>query len=372
MAGLYLHIPFCHKACVYCDFHFTTSLRYKERLLEAMHMELRNRSSESADLFNTIYFGGGTPSMLNPHELRAFLETIQDHFNVLDEAEITIEANPEDIDEQVVKGWIDAGINRVSLGVQSFVDEDLVWMNRGHTAAQSLNAIEILQSVGIQNISADLIFGLPNQSLTDWEDNVKKIIETNVPHVSLYNLTVEPKTELAHLVKNKGLKVGTEDLAAEQFAKSQQLLKSAGFEQYEISNYAKKGYVSKHNSSYWHDVNYCGIGPSAHSFNGKVRRWNIANNQTYMKGLESGSSYWDAETLTKIDRYNEYILTGLRTKWGIDLSYAEREFGAKLDSNKYLKEQIDLGYVKIEGTTAKLSESGMLFADRIALNLFMD
>jgi oxygen-independent coproporphyrinogen III oxidase len=372
MTGLYLHIPFCHKACVYCDFHFTTSLRYKDRLLEALYAELIQRAASKSVQVETIYFGGGTPSVLSASEIKSLLAVISKHYVVSDKAEITIEANPEDIDAQKVTKWIESGINRVSLGVQSFDDADLSWMNRGHTAEQSINAVKLLQQNGIHNISLDLIFGLPNQTIDNWKLSLEKLINLDVQHVSLYNLTVEPKTALAHQVKMLKVEVAKDILSAEQFALGQEILSNAGFEQYEISNYAKSGYVSKHNSSYWRSVHYIGVGPSAHSFDGKTRRWNIANNQSYMNSIERGLSYWESEELSNKERFNEYILTGLRSKWGCNLAYIKSEFGLDLILNKEIEKQIKLKTVLVHEGTLMLTKNGMLVADYISLKLFMD
>jgi oxygen-independent coproporphyrinogen-3 oxidase len=347
-------------------------MRYKERLLAAMHTEIESRAKQTNELFTTIYFGGGTPSILSAKELKALLLSIQKNYQLAEDLEVTIEANPEDISEDLCQSWRLAGINRVSLGIQSFDDDDLIWMNRGHSANDSHVALKTLHNAGIDNISADLIFGLPNQNIEKWESNLRELIATKVQHISLYNLTVEPKTALAHQVKKKGVKVATEDLSAEQFKSGQDLLLEAGYEQYEISNYAKTGFVSKHNSSYWRDIHYMGIGPSAHSFDGKVRRWNVSNNQSYMIGIENREAYFEEEHLSKNDCYNEYLLTGLRSKWGCNLSYIKDEFQVDLSSHPEVTKQIQLGTVSIDGEIITLTKQGMLLADYIALNLFID
>jgi oxygen-independent coproporphyrinogen III oxidase len=337
-----------------------------------MKMEIVERSKEVVGQLGTIYFGGGTPSVLSAEEISSLLDCIRSHYTLDEQPEITLEANPEDVTYSKAVEWSEKGINRISLGMQSFDDNDLQWMNRGHTVKQSLEAVNILVEQGINNISADLIFGLPEQSLEKWEQNLNQLLDLNINHVSLYNLTVEPKTALAFQVKNKKVLVGTDELAANQFKLGQKLLTEVGFEQYEISNYAKKGFESKHNSSYWRNVHYLGVGPSAHSFDGKTRRWNVSNNQNYMKAIEGKQVYWESEELSTKDRYNEYVLTGLRSKWGCDMDYIESEFNIDLTRHDEVAKQLQGNTVIIQDRVLLLTETGMLIADHIALNLFLD
>lgn len=338
-----------------------------------MVKEVRVRRAEIEGDVSTIYFGGGTPSVLEASELAQLLETVHENYSIepYKEIEVTIEVNPEDVSEAKVNSWVEAGVNRVSLGVQSFDDADLKWMNRGHTADQAMESIELMQKAGIKNISADLIFGLPNRSLADWESNLAKMIDLGVPHISLYNLTIEPKTELAHQVKVGTTTVPEQEVSAQMFSKGRELLLNAGFDHYEISNYAKPGYISGHNSNYWKNVNYIGVGPSAHSYNGKIRRWNVANNQRYMRGVEEDETFWENEVLTKENRFNEYVMTGLRTKWGCDIDFIKDEFDIDLTKSDELQKQIENGHVIHEHPVIRLSEAGLLFADRIASDLFL-
>jgi len=321
MAGIYIHIPFCKQKCTYCDFHFSTTFEsYRERMIQCMVDELIHRKeSIQNEIIETVYFGGGTPSLLTENELKNILETIYKHFSVNDSVEITLEANPDDIDLEKVKSWVKCGINRLSIGLQSFNPSVMQWMNRAHTFEQSKACIPIAQQAGIKNISIDLIYGLPDLTIPEWEQEIETALQLGVQHISAYCLTIEEKTVLASWVKSKKINAPSNENQALQFEVLQRKLKNAGFEHYEISNFGLPNFYSKHNSSYWKGETYLGIGPSAHSFDGKYRSWNIANNSQYIKGIESDEPAYDFELLTPENRFNELLLVGLRTQWGVDL-----------------------------------------------------
>ncbi|HRD58979.1 MAG TPA: radical SAM family heme chaperone HemW, partial [Ferruginibacter sp.] len=315
MAGIYIHIPFCKQACHYCNFHFSTNHSQKAAMVEAICKEIiLTPVFDKNEFIETIYFGGGTPSLLSMPELEKILNTIRQKFSIVTDAEITLEANPDDINPTVLQAWLQAGINRLSLGIQSFNEAELKWMNRAHHAAQSLQSIDQIQAAGFQNFSVDLIYGSPLLSNDDLIKNVGIIFEKNIPHISCYALTVEYKTALYYLIdKNKSPNVD-ESIQADQFEILQALMNKNGYEQYEISNFAKPGYRSKHNSSYWKSKPYYGFGPSAHSYDGnKTRRWNVANNALYIQSIEKNILPQEEEILTPAQQMNEYIMIGLRT-----------------------------------------------------------
>jgi len=373
MAGIYVHIPFCKQACHYCNFHFSTSLNLKDELVDSLTQELVNEmgflENESID---TIYFGGGTPSLLNEIELSKILNTIRTHYKLNEKAEITLEANPDDLSESKLEQFKIAGINRLSIGIQSFFDEDLKWMNRSHDAKQSFSCITNAHKLGFDNISIDLIFGSPTTSNENWKINLEKAIEFNIPHLSCYGLTVEPKTALDHFVSTGKMKAPNNETSALQFESTMNILTTSNYQHYEISNYAKVGFESKHNSNYWKQEKYLGIGPAAHSFNGILRRWNIANNKKYIEGLSSSECVYTSETLTAKDKYNEYLLTGLRTHWGCDLDRI-KDLGESfheyclITSDKMISE----GKLIKEENTLILSDASKLVADNVISELFM-
>ncbi|RYY65441.1 MAG: radical SAM family heme chaperone HemW, partial [Chitinophagaceae bacterium] len=329
MAGIYIHIPFCRQACHYCNFHFSTNQDGKENTLQAIVKEIElTQPFDNSEVIDTIYFGGGTPSLLNAHELNTILATAKKTFNVNPSAEITLEANPDDISPAVLEGWLKLGINRLSLGVQSFNEAELKWMNRAHNASQSLQSIDDIKAAGFLNFSVDLIYGSPLLSNEAFEKNVNIIIEKSIPHISCYALTVEEKTALHHLIEKKRSLPVDELRQAEQFQLLLRLTEAAGYEQYEISNFSKPGFRSKHNSSYWQGKPYYGFGPSAHSYDGKnKRRWNIANNALYVQSLEKNAIPFEEEVLTPTQQLNEYIMISLRTMEGMDLNRIASEFG---------------------------------------------
>ena len=370
--GIYIHIPFCKQKCHYCDFHFSTSLKNKEDLITCLLKEIEiQKSYLNEEIVETIYFGGGTPSFLDSLEIRRILDKVYAEFDVISNPEITLEGNPDDFTFQKLQELKQAGINRLSIGIQSFNDVDLTWMNRAHNSNQAIKCIQDAQSLGFDNITIDLIYGLPEMTIEAWELNLQKAINLNVQHISAYNLTVEKGTALHHFVKTGKSKPVNDESSAEQFKILIQTLEENGFIQYEISNFGKENYFSKHNSSYWKRKFYLGIGPSAHSFNGNTRQWNVANNAKYIKAINAGEVPFELEKLSKNDRYNEYILLGLRTIWGCEFDYVKSEFGEERLRN--LKEQL-LNYsdqINIDEQSFSLNQKGKVFADRIASELFV-
>ncbi len=371
LAGIYIHIPFCKQACHYCNFHFATSLHYKEDLIKALLKEVTLQKDYLDDEpIETIYFGGGTPSLLSIEELTAILSTINENFKVKDGAEITFEANPDDITEEKLIDWKEAGITRLSIGVQSFFEEDLKWMNRAHNAEQAIQNLQLARN-HFDNITMDLIYGLPDLSNEKWKHNVDTAISLGIPHLSCYALTVEPKTPLDKMIKLKKSKDVSPDKQSEQFLLLMEWLTEAGYEHYEISNFAKTDYRSKHNSSYWQGKKYLGLGPSSHSFNGKERQWNIANNNAYITSINSSTIPAEKEILTETQRVNEYIMTSLRTVEG--LKFENIVFTETITTEELLRKSqryINSGLINIKNETLILTKEGKLLADGIAADLF--
>lgn len=375
MAGIYLHIPFCKKACHYCDFHFSTSPQYKEPMLKALRHELLLRKNYLGNQsIETIYFGGGTPSLLSANELQVLLGEIVDQFDVSSNAEITIEANPDDLNPQRVKELRQTLINRFSIGIQSFFEEDLRWMNRAHSAIEAQSSIKRVQDAGFENITADLIYGYPLLSNPKWEHNIQELIQLHIPHISSYSMTVEPATALSTFIKKGEQKAMDEGQSAAQFLILMEQLKEAGFEHYEISNFAKPGSYSKHNSNYWEGVSYLGIGPSAHSFNGESRQWNISNNAKYIDQIQNGKIPSEIEVLTKENRINEYIMTSLRTSKGMDLNKIKDQFGSDYanEIKNDLEPLTEKNWILMNDQLITLTTDGKLFADHIASELFIN
>lgn len=373
MAGIYIHIPFCRQACNYCDFHFSTSLKNKDAFLDALKKEiiLQKEYLDSEEV-STIYFGGGTPSMLDPQELMGIFETLHKHFKIAENAEITLEANPDDLTEKKIRELKSTPVNRFSIGIQSFYDEHLKMMNRAHNSMEALDAVRNAQDLGFENITIDLIYGIPTLTEHKWRNNLQIALSLDVKHISAYCLTVEPKTALAHAVKAGTIKNVDEEQSAQQFEIMLEGMKNHGFVQYEISNFCKDGFYSRHNSNYWLKEKYLGLGPSAHSYNGNARQWNVSNNALYIRALEKGQLHFEKEELTATQRYNEYVLTSLRTMWGTSLDHISRSFGDELLQN-CLNEAAK--YIRSEDLIAKenklfLTDKGKLIADRIASDLF--
>lgn len=371
---IYFHIPFCKQACHYCDFHFSTSLKYKEDMLQAMRREVEQRSSYLQERrINSIYFGGGTPSLLTADEIQLLIDQVGAHFDIDRDAEITLEANPDDLNKATVQALRGTPINRFSIGIQSFYEEDLRWMNRAHNASEAESAIMRVQDAGFENITADLIYGYPLLSNAKWKANMDKLIAFDIPHISSYAMTVEQKTALAHFIRQEKTPPIQEAQCAEQMTMLIDTLTQHGFEHYEISNFAKNGQYARHNTAYWQGKHYLGIGPSAHSFNGRSRSWNIANNARYIAGINTGSPLSETEALSLSDRFNEYIMTSLRTMWGVDTQSVEREFGSEVKQEllKNIQPFMERREVlwRTEHSLA-LSPKGKLMADYIASELF--
>jgi len=374
MAGIYIHIPFCKQKCSYCDFHFSTTFEnYRSDMIEAIINEIEVRKDYLVDQnIETLYFGGGTPSLLTFNELSRIIKKVKTSFPDIQLKEITLEANPDDINKTSLIEWKEGGVNRLSIGLQSLKSDDLKWMNRAHTVEEALKCIPLARRNGFDNLTIDLIYGLPNLTLEDWENAVQWVINQKVPHISAYCLTVEEKTSLHKLVKTNKIKPASEDQQSEQFTLLVNLLQKQGYEQYEVSNFALKGFRSVHNGNYWKGEYYLGIGPSAHSFNGKSRSWNIANNSKYIQLVKEQKQDWiETEVLSHKDRFNELLLTGLRTTDGLKISQLAEilPFTKEFDQTK--SEFIKSGWMIEENGQLKLTKEGLLKADYIASELFI-
>ncbi|PHR71586.1 MAG: coproporphyrinogen III oxidase [Lutibacter sp.] len=380
MAGIYLHIPFCKQACYYCDFHFSTSLKRKSEMIHAIADELILRKNELTETIETIYFGGGTPSLLTIDEIQFLIDTIQQNFMVIDTPEITLEANPDDLSEEKILELAESPINRLSIGIQSFFEGDLKSMNRAHTASESTNCLSVA-SRHFDNITVDLIYGIPNMNANKWRENLNKAFNFGINHISSYALTVEPKTALDSFIKNGKYPPLDEQLAAQHFDILVEETAKQGFVHYEISNFGKSDYFSKHNTSYWKGKSYLGVGPSAHSFKGNERSWNVSNNVKYVKSIQDKILPREVEELSLNDQFNETIMTGLRTIWGVSLTQIAQEFGEKCkmdlvtSAEKYIKQNLliieNCHSEQSEESILKTTNKGKFLVDGIASELFM-
>lgn len=372
MAGIYVHIPFCKKRCSYCDFHFSTTFsNYREKLIAAICLELEIRKTELEDvLVETVYFGGGTPSLLTKDELSDILHAVRGSYQLIENPEITFEVNPDDATEEHLFAWKELGINRLSIGLQSFQETDLAWMNRSHSTQQGETAVRLAQALGFDNISIDLIYGLPELSNEQWLAHLDRALSLNVQHISSYCLTIEPKTALNDFVAKGKLSRPTEDQQSEQFDLLVSTLGQSGFEHYEISNFAKDQNYAKHNSAYWNFTPYVGVGPSAHSFNGHQRRWNVANNTKYYQEVGKNEEWFEVETLTASEKWNEYFLTGLRTKWGILKKIITNLGGFNAAELNQLETYLRTDLMMENQENYVLTEKGKLQADGIASSFF--
>ena len=373
MAGLYIHIPFCKKACHYCNFHFSTSDKNRQAVLKSICLELEMRAQELQSMpVASIYFGGGTPSMLNDDELGAIFQVIEANYQVLPSAEITLEANPDDLSLKKITQLAVTPINRLSIGVQSFFEADLKLMNRAHTAKEALESLKIAQTY-FDNITIDLLYGMPEMSNVRWEENLQIAFDLKLNHLSCYALTVEPKTPLAHFIKTAQHPPLKDAVAAQHFQTLVNATAKAGFTHYEVCSFGKPGYFSKHNSSYWLGKPYLGVGPSAHSFDGKKRSWNVSNNKQYINTIAKNELPLTSELITPENRFNEYIMTGLRTIWGVSLKRIEEEFGLGVqtsllnNAHGYLASET----LKIENAHLKMTPKGQFLSDGIASDLFI-
>ena len=371
--AIYIHIPFCKQACHYCDFHFSTSMKRKEEIVLALIREIQLRKNEfHGEIIETIYFGGGTPSVLTNAEILSLIEAVYENFEVIENPEITLEANPDDLSEERIIALSKTPINRLSIGVQSFFEDDLKLMNRAHNSDEAQKSLAIATKY-FDNISVDLIYGIPGLTNEMWLENIETALRFGIPHISSYALTVEPKTALHKLIQTGKIAEPKDDVAQDHFEVLVKTLTEKGFIHYELSNFGKPDYFSQNNSSYWLGKKYLGIGPSAHSFDGKSRSWNIANNMLYLKSILADKLPHEVEILTQQDRYNEYVMTGLRTIWGVSLERIEKEFGK--DYLNYLLNQADKflidGLLSIAENVMTTTAKGKFLADGIASDLFL-
>jgi len=374
LASIYIHIPYCKQKCSYCNFHFSIVQNDKKEMLNSIKKEIEMRQSYlNGNTISSIYFGGGTPSILNKQEIKSIISTIYHLFNIDKTPEITLECNPDDLDEKQLIALKEIGINRLSIGIQSFEDADLKFMNRSHDAKQSTQCVTLAKKYGFNNISVDLIYGLPNQSNKKWKENLTKMFNLGIQHFSAYALTIEPKTALKDLIDTKKITPAEEKTTVEHFNTLVQQADKNDFIHYEVSNFGKKGFFSNHNSAYWKNQHYLGIGPSAHSFNGTSRQWNISSNKQYIEKIKTTNSYFEIEQLNNQQQYNEYIFTGLRTIWGVELDYIKTRFGK--NTQEYFEQQMQnwlmQAKVKKENSNYTLTEKGKLYADAIASDLFI-
>ncbi len=372
MSGIYIHIPFCKQACHYCDFHFSTSMKKKDEMILALAKEIRMRKSEfESDVVETIYFGGGTPSVLSNEEINFLISEVCKNYNVLENPEITLEANPDDLSSERILELSKSPINRLSIGIQSFYEEDLKMMNRAHNSAEAIKCLEEATKY-FDNISLDLIYGIPGLTDEMWKQNIETALSFGIPHISSYALTVEPKTALKKLIDTGKIAEPQDEVASNHFMILVDTLQKNGFIHYELSNFGKENYFSKNNSAYWLGKKYIGIGPSAHSYDGEKRGWNVANNSLYLKSIQNDILSMETEILSKSDRYNEYIMTGLRTIWGVSLERIENEFGSEYleylnkQAQKFLNDEL----VYISDNILRPTAKGKFLTDGIASDLF--
>lgn len=381
MAGIYIHIPFCKQACSYCDFHFSTSLKHKESLINALVKEIFQKKGFLKTEIKTIYFGGGTPSLLELEDLNLIVGALYNNYNVAQNIEFTFECNPDDLTLQKLKELKQIGVNRLSIGTQSFFDEDLQFFNRAHNSKQAEESILMSQDLGFENITIDLIYNTPTLTIQKWEQNLAKVNQLNVPHLSAYTLTVEANTALHHQVKTNQTALPTDEEAIAQFKLLMEKTKAFGLTQYEVSNFGKEGFYSKHNSNYWKGEEYLGFGPSAHSYyktflekgnRGMLRSWNISNNLKYINAIIEGIAFCEEEIINEKTAYNEYVLTRLRTIWGIENHYIKANFNESINQhfNKELERYLKTSYLQTENNRITLTQEGIFIADKIASDLF--
>lgn len=373
MSGIYIHIPFCKQKCSYCDFHFSTSLKNKPALIKAIIKEIEVKKNWLSEPIKTIYFGGGTPSIMNNNELLLIIESIYKNHTVANNIEFTLECNPDDLSKQKLLELKNAGVNRLSIGVQSFFEDDLQFFNRAHNAQEAERSILLSQDVGFDNITIDLIYGTPLLTTQKWEENLVKIKQLNIPHLSAYTLTIEPKTTLHHQVKTGQIAPLSDEKTIAQFKMLMQQTSAMDLTQYEISNFGKEGFYSQHNSNYWKGVEYLGIGPSAHSYLNNKRMWNVANNNKYITALSNNTPYCEEELIDEKTAYNEYILTRLRTIWGIDSNYIKTNFNPSINAhfNKEIKPYLNSTYLQANNNVIQLTKEGIFIADKISSDLFL-
>lgn len=372
MSGIYIHIPFCKQACHYCDFHFSTSMKKKEEMVLAIAKELQMRKSEfENEVVETIYFGGGTPSVLQVSEIQFLIDVVYKNYKISEDPEITLEANPDDLSKERIPELSKSPINRLSIGIQSFFEDDLVMMNRAHNSAEAKKCLEEATKY-FDNISLDLIYGIPRMSNERWKQNIETALSFGIPHISSYALTVEPKTALNKLIQTGKIAKPNDESAQEHFAILVETLEANDFIHYELSNFGKENYFSKNNSAYWLGKKYIGIGPSAHSYDGISRSWNVSNNSLYIKSIQEDKLPNEIEVLSIADRYNEYIMTGLRTIWGVSMQRIESEFGTEYLNylHKQAQKFLNDGLLGIDNDILKPTSKGKFLTDGIASDLF--
>ena len=372
MAGIYIHIPFCKQSCYYCNFHFSTSTKNKDEVLDAIENEIKQKGQATNEAISTIYFGGGTPSILDVNEINSIIKRIYKEFNVESEAEITIEANPDDLNKEKIINLSLTEINRLSIGVQSFIDKELKIMNRAHDSKKALNSIEISKKY-FNNISIDLMYGVPESTLESWTHNLDTVSQFDINHISSYALTLEPKTALESFVRKLIVDMPEEGLVYDQYNLINKKLEPLGFINYEVCSFAKENFFSKNNSAYWLRKKYIGIGPSAHSFDGKSRSWNISNNKKYIDQIKKGKSFYKKEKLSKVDQYNEYVMTGFRTIWGVSANFIENNFNSKFKNyfTDRIQKHIDQKNIIVKDDIYTTTNEGRFLADGISSDLFL-
>ena len=372
MAGIYIHIPFCKQSCHYCNFHFSTSTKNKDEVLDAIENEIKQKGQATNEAISTIYFGGGTPSILDVNEINSIIKRIYKEFNVESEAEITIEANPDDLNKEKIINLSLTEINRLSIGVQSFIDKELKIMNRAHDSKKALNSIEISKKY-FNNISIDLMYGVPESTLESWTHNLDTVSQFDINHISSYALTLEPKTALESFVRKLIVDMPEEGLVYDQYNLINKKLEPLGFINYEVCSFAKENFFSKNNSAYWLRKKYIGIGPSAHSFDGKSRSWNISNNKKYIDQIKKGKSFYKKEKLSKVDQYNEYVMTGFRTIWGVSANFIENNFNSKFKNyfTDRIQKHIDQKNIIVKNDVYTTTNEGRFLADGISSDLFL-
>jgi oxygen-independent coproporphyrinogen III oxidase len=374
MAGIYLHIPFCKQSCHYCDFHFSTKQDQKSAMVQAIGYELVLRKDYLAnEPIETVYFGGGTPSLLTPKQLHNLLSIIRDHYALSESAEVSLEANPDDLTDDYLAQIREVGINRLSIGIQSFDDTILSYLNRAHDSEAALRCIGSARANGFDNISIDLIYAIPGQNHAQWVGNIQQAVALKPEHISAYSLTIEEKTAFGRWAAQGKLKIADDEFAATQLEMLVEQLASAGYDQYEVSNFSLPGHESKHNSSYWREQKYLGVGPSAHSFNGDSRQFNVLNNPLYLKALQDGNIPATVERLTTADKINDYLMTTLRTAWGANLSLLKEKLGYNLEKEHgdYLHSLISRQLATLQNGNLILTRRGKLLADKISSDLFV-
>lgn len=368
-----MHIPYCKQACSYCNFYFSTNTKSREDIVNAICTEISLRSAEWRGFdFETIYFGGGTPSMLSTKELSTILDQLHRHLNIKNVQEFTLECNPDDISPQKLRDWKELHIDRLSIGIQSFNDDALKLLNRSHSASGAQKAIEAAFQAGFEKLTGDLIFGIPERSTQQLEEELRILLGYQMKHFSAYSLTIEPKTLLAHQIAKGTIKAVPDDVQLEQFELVGDVAIDAGFQRYEISNYALPGYEAVHNSNYWTGKAYLGIGPSSHSYKGNARRWNVSSNHSYLKSIQENKTFWEDEFLSEEDRFNEYLMTGLRTQWGIDIPMMQREYPNHVRIiERQLNDFLQEGLLEKFGDSIKLSKKGLFLSDHITSELMI-